>query len=300
MEQFKLKSIDELDLDFVRERDGQGVAANAPVHSAGSLIPEISKDEPVAEEAPHRYFKKTASQFDEDTVYQPPVASDETVKPFASYSPVAPADENPTPLFENDEYGDAQVEDAPKEKKKAGKGLLIGRIATIVMLCITVVVFVFGCVVSIFINNNGVNLAGYCFNSMYQSVDDIGVSKGDLIISKKLEVSEYEINSPVAVPAPNGQEGCDIQYITAISPTYDGCDLTTAGITGGVRTSGYYTSDACYGSVAFFIPFFGGLITFAMDNAILVCALFVLLSAFWCLLLIMLEKSGKAAKKSKK
>lgn len=297
MEQFKLKSIDELDLDFVKERDGKPAVEDAPVRSAGSFIPEISKNEPVAEEAPYKYFKKSASQFDDGAIYEPSVDSDETVKPFASYSPVAPAKEKAKPLFDDDEYGDAEVEKTPKASKKSRKGLLVGRIASIVMLCITVVVFVFGCVVSIFINNNGVNLAGYCFNSMYQSFEDIGVSKGDLIISKKLDSAEYVINSAVAVPAPNGQKGCDIQYITAINTTYDGCDLTTAGISGGVKTSGYYTSDACYGSVAFYIPFFGGLITFAMDNAILVCALFVLLSAFWCLLLIMLEKSGKASKK---
>ena len=134
-----------------------------------------------------------------------------------------------------------------------------------------------------------------------QTVDDLGVSKGDLIISKKLSASEYQTNTPVAVPAPDGQTGCDIQYITAVTPMgSNDCDLTTAGISGGYQVTNTYSSATCYGTVKFFVPFFGGLITFAMDNAILVCALFILLSAFWCLMLIMLEKSGNKAKKSKK
>ncbi len=296
MEQFKLKSIDELDLDFVQQRDATAAPSDSPTQSsASSLIPEISKDEPAARESSHKYFKKTADQFDDETVFSPNVGTDETVRPFASYSPVgAPQEEESAP----ESYGEVAVENTAKAKKTVGKGNLIGRIASIVMLCITVVVFVFGCVISIFINNNGIDLAGFCFNSMYQTVDDIGVSKGDLIISKKLEASEYEIHSAVAVPAPNGQEGCDIQYITAITPSYDGYDLTTANIS--TKTTNTYSSSMCYGSVNFFIPFFGGLITFAMDNAIFVCAFFVLLSALWCLLLIMLEKSSKASSKLQK
>lgn len=298
MEQFKLKSIDELDLDFVQQREAAAAPSEAPVQSsASSLIPEISKDEPAVQEPVHKYFKKTADQFDDEAIFSPAAGTDETVHPFASYSPVgAPAEEDSEP----ESYGEVSVEKTAKAKKPAGKGNLIGRIASIVMLCITVAVFVFGCVISIFINNNGIDLAGLCFNSMYQSFDEIGVSKGDLVISKKLEASEYQLNSAVAVPAPNGQAGCDIQYITAITPTYDGCELTTGGISGGINVTNTYSSSVCYGSVAFFIPFFGGLITFAMDNAIFVCAFFVLLSALWCLLLIMLEKSSKASSKPKK
>ena len=206
------------------------------------------------------------------------------------------------PDFGADDYGKVKVEKPAKAKKgKSGKGILAGRIISIVLLCATVLTFVFGCVISIFINNSGTNLAGYCFNSMYQTVDDLGVSKGDLIISKKLSASEYQTNTPVAVPAPDGQTGCDIQYITAVTPMgSNDCDLTTAGISGGYQVTNTYSSATCYGTVKFFVPFFGGLITFAMDNAILVCALFILLSAFWCLMLIMLEKNGNKAKKSKK
>lgn len=299
MEQFKLKSIDELDLDFVQQRDGKPEQPSTPARQPGSLIPEISKDKPAqADERPHRYFKKTAEQFDDTAIYNPeaPAANQPQTPRFESS--YAPQSAQPTvPSFNEDDYGDVEVEKPKKAKAKSGKGILVGRIASIVLLCATVLTFVFGCVISIFINNNGTNLAGYCFNSMYQTVDDIGVSKGDLIISKKLTASEYQVNTPVAVPTPDGQPGCDIQYITAVTPMgNDDCDLTTAGISGGIRSTGTYSSAACYGSVKFFVPFFGGLITFAMDNAILVCALFVLLSAFWCLLLIMLEKSAKGGK----
>ena len=270
-------------------------------------IPEISKDKPAAvDERPHRYFKKTADQFDDTTIYKPFGQSENTSRPaYTSNSPIGAVDETAQPTvpdFGADDYGKVEVEKPAKAKKgKSGKGILAGRIISIVLLCATVLTFVFGCVISIFINNNGTNLAGYCFNSMYQTVDDLGVSKGDLIISKKLSASEYQTNTPVAVPAPDGQTGCDIQYITAVTPMgSNDCDLTTAGISGGYQVTNTYSSATCYGTVKFFVPFFGGLITFAMDNAILVCALFILLSAFWCLMLIMLEKSGNKAKKSKK
>lgn len=307
MEQFKLKSIDELDLDFVRQRDGKPEQPSAPAPQQSSLIPEISKDKPAAvDERPHRYFKKTADQFDDTTIYKPFGQSENTSRPAdTSYAPIGAVDETvqPTvPDFGADDYGKVEVEKPAKAKKgKSGKGILAGRIISIVLLCATVLTFVFGCVISIFINNSGTNLAGYCFNSMYQTVDDLGVSKGDLIISKKLSASEYQTNTPVAVPAPDGQTGCDIQYITAVTPMgSNDCDLTTAGISGGYQVTNTYSSATCYGTVKFFVPFFGGLITFAMNNAILVCALFILLSAFWCLMLIMLEKSGNKAKKSKK
>ena len=42
MEQFKLKSIDELDLDFVQQRDGKPEQPSAPAPQQSSLIPEIS------------------------------------------------------------------------------------------------------------------------------------------------------------------------------------------------------------------------------------------------------------------
>ena len=72
MEQFKLKSIDELDLDFVQQRDGKPEQPSAPAPQQSSLIPEISKDKPAAvDERPHRYFKKTADQFDDTTIYKP-------------------------------------------------------------------------------------------------------------------------------------------------------------------------------------------------------------------------------------
>ena len=166
MEQFKLKSIDELDLDFVQQRDGKPEQPSAPAPQQSSLIPEISKDKPAAvDERPHRYFKKTADQFDDTTIYKPFGQSENTSRSAdTSYAPIGAVDETAQPTvpdFGADDYGKVEVEKPAKAKKgKSGKGILAGRIISIVLLCATVLTFVFGCVISIFINNNGTNLAG--------------------------------------------------------------------------------------------------------------------------------------------
>ena len=55
-------------------------------------------------------------------------------------------------------------------------------------------------------------------------------------------------------------------------------------------------SDACYGIVTNYIPVLGGLLHFAMDNVILVCILFVLLAALWCLILVLIENKKPKTK----
>ena len=127
MEQFKLKSIDELDLDFVQQRDGKPEQPSAPAPQQSSLIPEISKDKPAAvDERPHRYFKKTADQFDDTTIYKPFGQSENTSRPAdTSYAPIGAVDEpaQPTvPDFGADDYGKVEVEKPAKAKKgKSGK-----------------------------------------------------------------------------------------------------------------------------------------------------------------------------------
>ncbi len=298
MEQFKLKSIDELDLDFVNSSR----TPKAPASETKSLIPEMETSAtPKADDTiGAQYFSKTAA----NSVYAPDEQSQKKkARPLvpigqtpSPYTPVgAQAESKETISFTEDDFDDSNVDsNAPK---KSSKGALAGKIISIILLCATVVVFLLGCFVTIFLDNNGTDIGGISFNTMGQDIEDLGVSKGDLIISEKLEASEYEIGNFIVVPS-TSFEGSDIQKVQSIYPySTESVQLTT------VTGSGYTNtvpSANCYGAVISFIPGVGGLLSFAMENAILVCILFVLLAAFWCLLLVLIEKSTEKPEKAKK
>ena len=306
MEQFKLKSIDELDLDFVASTQGNKTQTNEPK----SLIPEAVKTQPAKadETIGAHYFQKPVQHSDEQPVYSP--AAQEMPKKKARplvpigqtpspYAPVgAPAQQEETLDFSNANYGEAKVENSKKSK---GRGALAGKIISIILLAATVIVFLLGCFVTIFLDNNGSDIGGLCFNTMGQDIESLGVSKGDLIVSKKVEANEYAVNDLIAVPSTTF-EGCDIQSISYVN-AYSTSDaqITTTAMSGGIGYSNSVSAASCYGVVSSYIPALGGLLNFAMDNAILVCILFVLLSAFWCLILVLIEKSsGKPTERKAK
>lgn len=299
MEQFRLKSIDELDLEFVNKI----TAPKAPVSETKSLIPEMEKapEENKAEETTGaQYFTKPAQQ-------QVAAPASEEEAPKKKARPLIPIGQTPSPYSPvgampdkkeiiNFSESNFEVEDEPKKKSK---GALAGKIISIVLLCATVVTFLLGCFVTIFLDNNGTDIGGYCFNTMGQDIEDLGVSKGDLIVSKKVAVSEYQIENLIVVPS-SMFEGCDIQSIQSITPySTDSVQMTTAAISGGMSYTNSVTSANCYGIVTSYIPVLGGLLSFAMENAILVCILFVLLAAFWCLLLVLIDKSSGKPEKRK-
>ena len=297
MEQFKLKSIDELDLDFVNSSR----SPKAPASETKSLIPEMETSAaPKADDTiGAQYFSKPAA----NSVYAPDEQGQKKkARPLvpigqtpSPYTPVGAQAENKEAIsISEDDFDDSNIDDnAPK---KSSKGALAGKIISIILLCATVVVFLLGCFVTIFLDNNGTDIGGICFNTMGQDLD-IGVSKGDLIISEKLEAAEYKIQDYVVVPS-TSFEGCDIQKVQSIYPySTESVQLTTATISGNINT---VPSANCYGVVVSFIPGVGGLLSFAMENAILVCILFVLLAAFWCLLLVLIEKSTEKPAKTKK
>ncbi|MBR3779937.1 MAG: hypothetical protein IKK63_01890 [Clostridia bacterium] len=312
MEQFKLKSIDELDLEFVSATRGQ----NQPVNKEpASLIPEISKTEnkPKPEDTiGEHYFKKPVAVPVQDNPIYSPMGEPEKKKP----RPLVPIGQKPSPYvpvgakaekeqteeeildFSDANYGEAKIEDQSKKTKKNG-GVLAGKIISIVMLCVTVVTFILGCFVTIFLDNSGTDIGGLCFNTMSHDIENLEVSEGDLIISKKCDVTEYTPGDYISVPA-SGLSGCDIQVLTSVSVYSE--DNASLSVTP-VSSSGYpYTlpSASSFGVVVRFIPALGGILRFAMDNAILVCILFVLLSAFWCLILVLMERSSKADSSNKK
>lgn len=307
MEQFKLRSIEELDFDFVSNLKNSSSADNND--EIISLIPEISKDEPEINSSENNennnvisYFKKPAQQLDEEPAYLP--QSDDSQKaprplvPIGQnksvYSPVgAPEDEEENfVLSDETDYG-------VEVNKKNGKGALVGKIISIVLLAATVITFMLGCFVTIFLDNNGSNIGGMCFSTMSADVDQVGLSKGDLIISKKAEIGEYASGKMIAVPSVS-ENGCDIHVINYVnSISSEEAELSTTNITADSSYASSVMASSCLGIVNSYIPILGGLLTFAMENAILVCILFVLLSAFWCLLLVLIEKSASAPKTKK-
>lgn len=295
MEQFKLKSIDELDLEFVNKIN------QAPAPQSNSLIPEMEK--PALSKANEtigaQYFSKPA-QTPEGDVEFAPGGQKKKARPLipigqtpSPYSPVGAMPDNQESINFNEENFE---EDQPVKKSK---GILAGKIISIVLLCATVVTFLFGCFITIFLDNNGTDIGGYCFNTMGQNIEDLGVSKGDLIISKKLEANEYQAGNLIVVPS-QMFEGCDIQSVQYInSYSSSSVQITTNALSGGMGYSNTITSANCYGKVTSYIPVLGGLLSFAMENAILVCILFVLLAAFWCLLLVLIDKSAAKPRKEK-
>ncbi len=310
MEQFKLKSIDELDLDFIYTTRGQNSSTEKDTKS---FIPEISKTDvrdKSNETIGTQYFNNPAlSPAQENPVYNP-VAEPEkkkarplvpigqTPSPYTPVGAVEESNEEEVLDFSDANYGEAKVEEK-KKKEKTSPGVLAGKIISIVMLCATVITFVLGCFVTIFLDNGGSDIGGICFNTMSQDIDVLGVSEGDLIISKKCDVNEYSQGNLIAVPA-SGVSGCDIQTITSVSVYYE--DNASFTVTP-VSSAGYpYTiqSTECYGIISSYIPALGSILGFAMDNAILVCVLFVLLAAFWCLILVLMERTAKEESSSKK
>ncbi len=301
MDQFKLKSIDELDLEFVSATRGQSASITKETKS---IIPEISKDEPAKETVSSIYFKAPAVAPVQDNPIYTPAGEPEVKKP----RPLVPIGQKPSPYapvgaveesqneevldFSDANYGEAKIEEKPA-KAKTSRGVLAGKIISIIMLCATVITFILGCFVTIFLDNSGTNIGGVCFNTMSTDIDVLGVSEGDLIISKKLNANEYTFGNLVSVPA-SGISGCDIQTVTNVSVFSE----TDASLTVSPVTNPSYSyniqASTCYGVISSYIPALGGILNFAMDNAILVCVLFVLLSAFWCLILVLMERTAKA------
>lgn len=309
MEQFKLKSIDELDLEFVNKANEQSKSDISS--TSDSLIPEISKNTPEnpAEESPIKFFNNpaTAIEFENEPEFNPAPQDNGEAAPrplvpigqnSATYSPVGAPEE---PISEDD-FADYENKEAPQKAKKGGAALA-GKIISIVMLAATIVVFILGCFVTIFLDNNGSDIAGYCFNTMSSDIYDTNgetmVSKGDLIISKKAEASEYVSGKMIAVPSIVGEDRCDIHVISHTNSVIgDSAELVTTDITSSTSYSSTVMSASSYGIVSSYIPVLGGLLHFAMENAILVCVLFILLAALWCLILVLIENKKPKTKKN--
>ncbi len=259
MEDFKLKSIDEFDAEFA-----QLIGTAAPRQEVKAPAEPVKKP-----------FNSAINFPGNEAFLQNEVPAEE--KPQAEKKPFS--------LFDGIDDEDDE-EDEPKVK--SGKGALAGKIISIVMLAVTVVVFVLGCFVSVFLDNNGAAIGKTTLNTMAQDNEKLQITKGALVPGKILEPQDYQVGDAVAVASQTG-EGCDVLQITNVQFYGDDASLTLNDVN--VYSTRTVNSSECYGKVESFIPSLAGFINFAMDNAILVCVLFVLLAALWCLVLVLIEKS---------
>ena len=280
MDKFVIKDIDDFDLEFSREIGTSAPAAEnyaAPIsaENIGSPAPASNtyQPAPAGEPAP----AQTGFQVDIPDENQDAAEK----KPFSLFDGI-----------------DDEEDDEPKAK--GSKGALAGKIVSIVMLALTVVVFILGCLVSVFLDNNGASLAGMTFNSVTEDIDmgnDNIIGKGSLVIGHAFTYQEASdmINNGedvyLAIGSATG-EGCNIAGLIGVIPGYqeDEFQLTVYDVTTGYQST--INSSDCYGEASNYFPAVASIINFAMNNAILVCILFVLLAALWCLVLILIEKSG--------
>lgn len=258
MEQFKLKSIDEFDAEFA------------------SLIGMAAPKEEIKAEPEE---KKTGFEIN--------IPNETEAAP--AEAPQEKEEKKPFSLFDGIDEDDDE-EEAPKAK--SSKGALAGKIIAIIMLAVTVVVFVLGCFVSVFLDNNGVAIAGTTLNTMAADNEKLNISKGSLVPGKILADDAYAVGDIVAVPTSTG-DGVELLQIINIQLYTEDAVFTVNDVNG--YGSSEISSDYCYGKVTNYMPGVASIINFATSNAILVCILFVLLAALWCLVLVLIEKSGAKA-----
>ena len=228
MDEFKILSIEELDAEFVTKLRVKKADSEPKVES---LIPEIIKpeNEVFSDSSNESSIKNKFSVLDkygdsesDRPDYKPLTEEEKKPRPIvpigqisSSYSPDGPVTDIPENKVISEK--DFEVEENNK-KEKGSKGSIAGKLLCIIMLVLTVIVFLAGCLISIFLNNNGLDLSGIYFNSQVETVKigDDTINEGDLIISTKISGEEFKnsLNLPVALPVGGVEnEGCIINYV---------------------------------------------------------------------------------------
>lgn len=291
MDNFKIKSIDEFDLDFVSKYN----------EKKESEIVSVSSDEPIAEitdnEDINIEYKDTDSN--EETFFaSEPQDNNSAQEPVAENTLSFEPTNEPTFNEQNNNY----------KKAKQSAGATAGKVISVILLAATIIVFVLGCFVTIFIDNHGSDIFGYTFNTVstdtYDSNGTELFSRGDLVISRKAEPSEYVTGEFVIVKSNAAGEEyySDVHYITSIlSVSPERAEITTVNLSSPGIGTATISSDNTYGICLGLgrIPAAGNILHFAMDNAVLTCVLFVLLAAMWCLILVLIENGKSKPKKQK-
>lgn len=312
MNEFKILSIDELDKEFVTKLR---VPVTVEPKKVESLIPEMVNSQVVYSEREQK--NEVPENIVQNNIINDYLSSDP--RPV-NYDPqndgngprpivplgqgkafYAPADAELNNNFNTPVEQNVKSSKAAKKAKKgkSSKGMLAGKIICVIMLVVTLLVFIGGCFISIFLNNDGVDLNGICFNTL---ATDTKLSKeelkeGDLIISKKADFDELKdsLNKPIALPVEGvDNDGCKIEYIYSVSNIIeDEASILTYNPETKEISAEKQVGDLTYGIVTGYVPFIGGVLAFALNNAILVCILFVLMAAFWCLIMILIEKNAR-------
>lgn len=321
MDDFKLKSLEEFDSLFLEKLNAQKTPAKQPKKE--SLIPEMQRnvdepteisfdDIPEVDEPPIDFPQQNVQEddfvqeqptqifapVDDDTILPDfvreainnPKPAHEVTPPQALYQSERMSNEPVVPFVYEPPEDDYEDEEKPV-KVKMGAGALIGKIVSIIMLAATIVVFLLGCFIAIFLDNNGTNVGGYTFNTLATDIEKIeGVKKGDLIVAKKIDDAEYQEGDYISVPSSTGK-GCTIAYASGVF--FDGqvAQLELMDTVNPMNPTTTVTAEETYGEVVVYFTALGGFLTFAMSNAILVCLLFILLAALLILLLVLIEKA---------
>lgn len=302
MEKFKIKSIEEFDVDFVAKFNQP--AADVP---EAEINNDINLDDLAPETQPDIADAPVISENE-----QPEAPAEISVQPQTP-PPAEPV--SPQPVKK------------PEEKKKPEKvkqsGLAItGKVIATILLVATVITFIFGCFISVFLDNSNLDI-GFSFttvnaDTMNSAGDDAQaiVSKGDMILSTKPKPNEYydilseaQLNGDSLLisyssdPA-NENSYSDVYYVKeVISATESGAVLSATNLTSpapGYQSIEISTDDKSYhGIVKLYAPAIGGILHFASDYAILVCILFILMAAFWCLVLVLIDNQRNKPKKEK-
>ncbi len=312
MEDFKLKSIDEFDELFIAERKKK----SAPVTQKSSLIPQIEEPAEI----------DLFSDFDEaEDNGQSPAQSPDSLPGFVSAgSAAAPSPRAvaapPAPLYESPKMSETEVkpfgykplndekislpdddEDDDEEEVKQSAGAYIGKAIAVIMIVLTVLVFIFGSFLAVFLDTQR-SLGKYMLNTQSVDITDKRVSygkitKGALIISEEIDAGSYKHDDFVAIPSSDAP-GCDIAVLDSVGVTEDGATtylslIKTSNLAG--QPQGY-DINAVYGRVKFYVPMLAGLLGFALSNSVLFILLFIAFVLIWSLVIVFIEMSQKMKK----
>ncbi len=312
MEEFKLKSIDEFDELFVA---GRNKKESAPAKPKSSLIPQM--EEPAEIDLLAGFDSDTG----EETVTVPAGDSIPGFAPVGAVPPApsAPAVAPPAPLYASPrmsqtdvrppvskplyqdpqaDTGEDDYDDEPEIKQSAGA--YIGKAIAVIMIVLTVLVFIFGCFLSIFLDTQR-NLGKYSLHTQSVDITDEQVSygkiaKGDMIIAEKTDIDSYVHDDFITVPSGDAP-GCDIALLDSIETTEDGVTYlnlkSTANLNGQPQPC---NADTVYGKVAFYVPMLAGLLGFALSNSVLFILLFIAIVIIWSLVIVFIEMSQKMKK----
>lgn len=297
MDSFTPLTIEDFDRKFVN-KDAQ-TPVSAPAYQEShtslertSLIPDIAVEQAVPAAQKESYFAKKPQ--DNSAVLPFPVEElpNDNAPAYSNVKPF-PATKRSPVQERGISFDDYPEEPEQKSDAPRSAGNLAAKIAIIVLLAATLTSFVLGCFVSMFLDNSANDIAGYTFCTMKADVLQPKLSEGDMIIVKKSVPSDYVTGKLIAFKSSVANEGCRVHVVSSATQLVyaDEYAIITTGYDGDTAATATITSNDVIGIVTAYVPNVGGMLSFAMNNAILVCALYVLLVVFWGLLLVLVERT---------